>query len=331
MYHYQYCFVGTKNLLPRIWLTLVAIGQIVLTPIAAFTITYMFQFNIEFEPFVFSIEIREELFRWIIGASFYSGLTALALALIVGGFSPNVIVMRGGWLSALKLSNKPRDADMIARAKLQHKNSPYGRMIKLISDQHGDGKGIIAIFGGLQMLAIPFQFIVVVFPWIILMFILPWAEEGRVLEMVVICYIVILIISLRVFPKIATKFIGVATFARRWLVSMTKLSIFFPILVLWMLGRLATVLVVGMLGESIDITAEQDLIIGLMGGATVPQNSFLDLMTALSVLPLAAFTTLTVLGGANKGLPQWLKVDDDWIRPDKPEPIPEVRDLLDEW
>ena len=71
--------------------------------------------------------------------------------------------------------------------------------------------------------------------------------------------------------------------------------------------------------------------IGLMGGATVPQNSFLDLMTALSVLPLAAFTTLAVLGGANKGLPQWLKVDDDWIRPDKPEPIPEVRDLLDEW
>ena len=76
---------------------------------------------------------------------------------------------------------------------------------------------------------------------------------------------------------------------------MTKLSIFFPILVLWMLGRIATVLVVGMLGSSIDITAEQDLIVGLMGGATVPQNSFLDLMTALSVLPLAAFTTLTYL------------------------------------
>ena len=204
-------------------------------------------------------------------------------------------------------------------------------MIKLISDQHGDGKSIIAIFGGLQLLAIPFQFIVVVIPWIILMIILPWAESGQLLEMVVVCYLVVLIISLRIFPKIAKRFITFATFARRWLVSMTKLSIFFPILVLWMLGRIATVLVVGMLGSSIDITAEQDLIVGLMGGATVPQNSFLDLMTALSVLPLAAFTTLTVLGGANKGLPQWLKVDDDWIRPDKPEPIPEVRDLLDQW
>jgi len=323
--------VGTKNLLPRIWLTLVAIGQIVLTPIAAFTITYLFNFDIEFNPFVFSVEIRDELFRWIIGASFYSGLTALALALIVGGFSPNVIVKKGGWLSALKLSNKPRDADLIARAKLRHKNSPYGQMIKLISDQHGDGKSIIAIFGGLQLLAIPFQFIVVVIPWIILMIILPWAESGQLLEMVVVCYLVVLIISLRIFPRIATRFISFATFARRWLVSMTKLSIFFPILVLWMLGRIATVLVVGMLGSSIDITSEQDLIVSLMGGATVPQNSFLDLMTALSVLPLAAFTTLTVLGGANKGLPQWLNVDDEWIRPDKPEPIPEVRDLLDEW
>ena len=85
-----------------------------------------------------------------------------------------------------------------------------------------------------------------------------------------------------------------------------KIVNLFPILVLWMLGRIATVLVVGMLGSSIDITAEQDLIVGLMGGATVPQNSFLDLMTApIGVLPLA-FTTLTVLGGANKGLPQWL-------------------------
>ncbi len=323
--------MGTKNLLPRIWLTLVAIGQIVLTPIAAFTITYLFDFNIDFNPFVFSVEIRDELFRWIIGASFYSGLTALGLALIVGGFSPNIIVKKGGWISALKLSNKSRDADLIARAKLRHKNSPYGQMIKLISDQHGDGKSIIAIFGGLQLLAIPFQFIVVVIPWIILMIILPWAESGQLLEMVIVCYLVVLIISLRVFPKIAERFITFATFARRWLVSMTKLSIFFPILVLWMLGRIATVLVVGMLGSSIDITAEQDLIVGLMGGAKVPQNSFLDLMTALSVLPLAAFTTLTVLGGANKGLPQWLKVDDDWVRPDKPEPIPEVRDLLEEW
>ena len=331
MYNSQKAIVGTKNLLPRIWLTLVAIGQIVFTPIAAFTITYMFDFTLQFEPFVFSVEIRDDLFRWIIGASFYSGLTALALALIVGGFSPNMVVKRGGWLSSLNLSNKPRNADLISRAKLRHKNSPYGQMIKLISDQHGDGKSIIAIFGGLQMLAIPFQFIVVVIPWIILMIVLPWAEGGQVLEMVIVSYLAVLIISLRVFPTIATKFIGVATFARRWLVSMTKLSIFFPILVLWMLGRLATVLVVGMLGNSIDITTEQDFIIGLMGGATVPQNSFLDLMTALSVLPLAAFTTLAVLGGANKGLPQWLKVDDDWIRPDKPEPIPEVRDLLDEW
>ena len=163
------------------------------------------------------------------------------------------------------------------------------------------------------------------------MLLLPWANNGQLLELVVICYLIVLIISLRIFPKVASKFITFATFARRWLVSMTKLSIFFPILVLWMLGRLATVLVVGLLGSSIDITAEQDFIVGLMGGATVPQNSFLDLMTALSVLPLAAFTTLTVLGGANKGLPQWLKVDDDWIRPDKPEPIPEVKDLLDEW
>ena len=162
------------------------------------------------------------------------------------------------------------------------------------------------------------------------MIILPWAESGQLLEMVVVCYLVVLIISLRIFPKIA-KIHNFCNICKKMVSFDDKIINLFPYFSIMMLGRIATVLVVGMLGSSIDITAEQDLIVGLMGGATVPQNSFLDLMTALSVLPLAAFTTLTVLGGANKGLPQWLKVDDDWIRPDKPEPIPEVRDLLDQW
>lgn len=306
-------------------------GQIVLTPLAAFTITYLFEFKWDSATNSFTLGIHEELLLWIIGASFYSGLLALVLALVVGGFAPNSVVSRGGWLSALKLSNKPRDADLISRAKLRHTHSPYGQMIRLVSDQHDDGKGIISIFGGLQLLAIPLQFMVVIVPWLILMLVMPWAASGRVLEFIVVCYLAVLIISLRMFPRIAGRFIGVATFARRWLVNVTKLSILAPVLVLWMLGRIATVMVVGMMGDSIDITAEQDLMATLLGGASVPQNSFIDLMTALSVLPLASFTTLAVLGGANKGLPSWLKLDERWDKPDRPEPIPEVDDLLDEW
>ena len=321
----------SSNLLSRVWLTLVAVGQIVLTPLAAFTITYLFDFGFNSDSNSFTLGIHEELLRWIIGASFYSGLIALALALVVGGFTPNVVVVKGGWLSVLKLSNKPRDADLISKAKLRHAHSPYGQMIRLVSDQHDEGKGIISIFGGLQLLAIPFQFLVVIVPWLILMVVMPLSSTGRVLEFVVICYLAILIIAMRMLPRVAQRFIGVATFARRWLVNVTKLSILAPVLVLWMLGRIATVLVVGMMGDSIDITSEQDLMAAMLGGASVPQNSFIDLMTALSVLPIAAFTTLAVLGGANRGLPDWLKLDDKWDKPHRPAPIPEVDDLLEEW
>ena len=39
-------------------------------------------------------------------------------------------------------------------------------------------------------------------------------------------------------------------------------------------------------------------------------------MTALSVLPLAAFTTLAVLGGGNRILPDWLKIEEGWESPE---------------
>ena len=36
---------------------------------------------------------------------------------------------------------------------------------------------------------------------------------------------------------------------------------------------------------------------------SVPEASFLDLLTALAVMPLAAFTTLTCLGGGSDAPP----------------------------
>ena len=125
-----------------------------------------------------------------------------------------------------------------------------------------------------------------------------------------------LIISLKIFPYIAHKFIVTATFTRRWIYSMTKLSWLAPVLVLWMLGRIASVIVIGGFGDSIDISSEQGTFSTFINSEEVPKNSFLDLMTALSVLPLAAFTTLAVLGGGNRILPNWLKIDEGWSPPE---------------
>ena len=75
---------------------------------------------------------------------------------------------------------------------------------------------------------------------------------------------------------------------------MTRLSWLAPLFVLWLLGRIASLVVLGWLGEDIDLTLrlEQVIFESLLLDAVVPQTSFLDLMTALAVIPLSVFTTL---------------------------------------
>ena len=40
---------------------------------------------------------------------------------------------------------------------------------------------------------------------------------------------------------------------------------------------------------------------------TVPESSFIDMLVALSVLPIATFTTITVLGGGAIAVPRWMQ------------------------
>ena len=44
---------------------------------------------------------------------------------------------------------------------------------------------------------------------------------------------------------------------------------------------------------------------------SVPEASFLDLLTALAVMPLAAFTTLACLGGGSGTPPEWMRLGDE--------------------
>ena len=101
---------------------------------------------------------------------------------------------------------------------------------------------------------------------------------------------------------------------------MTRLSWLAPILVLWLLGRLASLIVITWIGPDIgtSIAAEKAIFEDWLNIGSVPENSFLDLLTALAVMPLSAFTTLTVLGGGGKPLPEWLLLEseDSWKTPE---------------
>jgi hypothetical protein len=190
----------------------------------------------------------------------------------------------------------------------------------MVNDRLEQGHGLLAIHGGLVLLAIPFQLMLVIVP-LMMMLLLPesWIHDNRLLEWALVVYLVILTMAMRIFPKYTQKYVAVAAFTRRWLISITRLSWMAPILVLWLLGRLASLLVITWMGPdlAVSIAAEKAIFEDWLGIGSVPENSFLDLLTALSVMPLAAFTTLGVLGGGSGDLPQWMKMDkhEDWESP----------------
>ena len=69
---------------------------------------------------------------------------------------------------------------------------------------------------------------------------------------------------------------------------------------------------------SIDL--EQQVFENWLNIKNIPETSFLDLLTALAVMPLAAFTTLAALGGGSGPPPKWMDKGED----EKEESVPEL-------
>ena len=310
---------GRNSFIPRIWLTGVVIGQILITPMAAFSITYLFDFSKTDSGF--TIDFQQGMIPWIVSASLAYGMIALALALLMGGFMPQTVVKSGGWLRYFGIIRGRRDAEAVAKTKIRQFHSPQGRMARMINERYSDGYSLLSIHGGLILLAIPFQLAMVVLPLATIL-VIPstWMAPQRMLEFALLSYIAILILLMQLYPKFAKRYVTLAAFTRRWLISMTKLSWLAPILVLWLLGRLASLIVITWIGPDIgaSIAAEKAIFEDWLNIGSVPENSFLDLLTALAVMPLSAFTTLTVLGGGGGQLPSWLLLEsaDGWKKPD---------------
>ena len=60
-----------------------------------------------------------------------------------------------------------------------------------------------------------------------------------------------------------------------------------------------------------NLHLEQTFMEDLLNIGSVPETSFLDLLTALAVMPLAAFTTLACLGGGSGTPPEWMRIGDE--------------------
>lgn len=300
-------YARRKTLIPRLWLTIVAFCQVFLTPFVAFSITYL----VEFSTFGNGGTIRfdKEMIPWITAASLMYGMIALLLALLLGGFRPLRVIDKGGWIRFLGLTREKGDAASRRLARKNYANSPHGRLTVLAHERWLDGHTILSTHGGLILLAVPFQVMLATVP---LMFVLVIPDTimhtNRRLELALLVYIFGLLSAIKFYPKVAEKYIGIASFTRKWLISMTKLSWLAPVLVLWLLGRVASVAVIGWMGPDLNlsINLEKELFESSLSIGTIPETSFLDLLTALAVMPLAAFSTIAVLGAGSSDPPEWM-------------------------
>ena len=63
-----------------------------------------------------------------------------------------------------------RDAKALRQAKAAYKQSPHGRLTLIVHKRMQDGYSLISTHGGLILLAIPFQLILVILPLSVVMF-----------------------------------------------------------------------------------------------------------------------------------------------------------------
>ena len=300
-------FSRRKPMSARIWLTVVALCQVFLTPLVAFSLTYLFKFDFSDDNITMSFD--KEMMPWIGTASIIYGMVALLLALFLGGFTPVSVVEKGGWRKYLGFSRSPGSASERRKSRANYKKSPHGQISVLAHNRWLDGHSIISTHGGLILLAVPFQVMLATVP-LAMVLLVPDSlmHENRRLEFALILYLAILLVVMKNFPRLANRYIGIASFTRKWLISMTKISWLAPVLILWLMGRIASVVVIGWLGSDLELNIdfEKSFFETTLDIGSIPETSFLDLIAALAVIPLATFTTLAVLGAGSGEPPEWM-------------------------
>ena len=320
---------STKSISGLIWLTLRAVGQVLITPFLAFMVTYFFDF--QFDSSGFDLDFRREMLPWIFTASLVYAMLALLLALYFGGgFRPLGVIERGGWLAVLRLSNRKGDADLRRETRRKYATSAHGRLSLLVHERHMAGHRITSTHGGLVILAIPFQILLATVPLALVLAVPDTIiREDRRLEMALLVYLGCFVVSMKTFPALARKYIGLATFTRRWLGTMGTVSKLTPFLVLFLLGRVANIAVLGSMGDdiSLSIKVEKELFETSFAIRSIPETSFVVLLTALAVMPLAAFTTLAALQ-AGTDPPNWIYEYNQAYVPVEPKPVNESRSMI---
>jgi len=293
--------------LKQLLLALLVILQITMAPIILFSLTYLVEVDYE----AAQIGIRTELIHWVVIAGLSYGAFSIALALIFGGFMPYFVVNRGGWLSFLHLSRRSGDPELVDRSRLHLQGTPYGRMARLVNSKtEGGGFDLMAIHGGLQLLAVPMQVILIAVPLAIMEGVPEsWVRPSRAFDLGMAGYIIALWMAFRFHPSVSWHLVGIAAMFRNVVWRVSRLSWVLPIFLYWLVARLVLFISLDILNVNYEQWHEMQLekvVLQMVAPeAIIPETAILDFIVAISVLPMATFTTISVLGGSQK-MPDWM-------------------------
>ena len=299
-------------LFPRFVLATIVLGQVTIAPIIGFSLTYLL--SIKKEGANYSFEFDLAALDWIIIAGLMYGSLSLFLAMIAGAYSPISVADRGGWPTVLGLRRNVNTPELIDRARLNLQNSPYGKMARLVNSRT-DTYDLFSIHGGLQILAIPIQVALIAIPLLIMEGIPEsYVEPERAFELGMVGYFIALWFGLRIQPMYSRHLIGIAAWFRNILAKISKFSWILPIVIFWIIARV-------MLQFSLDkldvdyqawhnVQLEAVLMKSIMPESEIPDAAIIDFLVAISVLPVAVFTTISVLAGA-QDMPDWMLDPED--------------------
>lgn len=288
-------------------LALLVVLQITMAPIILFSLTYLIHVDYD----AAQVSVRTELIHWVVTAGLSYGAISIALALVFGGFRPFFVANQGGVLAFLRLSPRNGDPELVDRARLQLQGSPYGKMAKLVHSKTKDGDyDLMAIHGGLQLLAVPMQVILIAVPLIIMEGVPDsLVKPSRAFDLGMAGYLFALWVAVRVHPIVSWHLVGIAAMFRNVVWRVSRLSWVLPIFLYWLVARLVLLLSLDILDVNYEqwheMQLEKIVLEMISSDAEVPETAILDFIVAISVLPMATFTTISVLGGSQT-MPDWM-------------------------
>lgn len=301
-------------LLPRFFLATIVLGQVTIAPIVGFSLTYLLSIDNDGDNLSFDIDLSA--LDWIIIAGLAYGFLSLVLALVAGAYSPTSVADRGGWLTVLGLRRKVNTPELIDRARLNLQRSPYGQMARLVSSRT-EQFDLLSLHGGLQILAVPIQVALIAIPLAIMEGIPErFVEPEQAFELGMVGYFIALWFGLRIQPLYSRHLIGIAAWFRKILARISKFSWILPIIIFWFTARIMLQLALDWLDVDYSVwhsvQLEAVLLESIMPAEQVPDAAIIDFLVAISVLPVAVFTTISVLGGAHD-MPDWMRDPEERI------------------